>query len=110
MWEHEHDESVGRVARSRHGPNHSVLSLPTVRRGMKAVQFAEHEGPEAIGYTAVDVADGVGSPTDGLGRVRDGILGPRSRDTLPGDETARAHERLENREGFGTVVVPDSEQ
>jgi NADPH2:quinone reductase len=39
-----------------------------------------------------------------------GDLEPEIRATLPMSETARAHEMIENREGFGKVVViPDSE-
>jgi len=42
--------------------------------------------------------------------VWDGTFEPRIRETLPMSETGRAHELLENREGFGKVVViPDSE-
>jgi len=48
---------------------------------------------------------------DVLELVWDGTFEPRIRETLPMSETARAHELLENREGFGkVVVVPDSEQ
>ena len=43
--------------------------------------------------------------------VWDGTFEPRIRETLPMSETGRAHELLENREGFGKVVViPDSER
>jgi len=42
--------------------------------------------------------------------VWDGTFEPRIRATLPMSESARAHELIENREGFGKVVViPDSE-
>ncbi|WP_276273137.1 zinc-binding dehydrogenase [Haloarcula litorea] len=42
--------------------------------------------------------------------VWDGTLQPRIRAVLPMSEIARAHEMLEDREGFGkVVVVPDSE-
>jgi NADPH:quinone reductase-like Zn-dependent oxidoreductase len=54
----------------------------------------------------------MGSPgevDDGLDLVWDGHLEPRIRDRLPMSETARDHEMLQDREGFGTVVVPDSE-
>jgi len=48
---------------------------------------------------------------DVLDLVWDGTFEPRIRETLPMSETARAHELLENREGFGkVVVVPDSER
>ncbi|ELY56001.1 alcohol dehydrogenase zinc-binding domain protein [Natronococcus amylolyticus DSM 10524] len=47
---------------------------------------------------------------DVLELVWDGTFEPAIRDVLPMSETARAHEILENREGFGKVVVrPDSE-
>ncbi|MFB6297134.1 MAG: zinc-binding dehydrogenase [Salinirussus sp.] len=42
--------------------------------------------------------------------VWDGTFEPRIRETLPMSETARGHELVEEREGFGkVVVVPDSE-
>jgi len=42
--------------------------------------------------------------------VWDGTFEPAIREELPMSETARAHEIIENREGFGKVVVrPDSE-
>ena len=45
-----------------------------------------------------------------LGLVWDGVFEPRIRERLPMSETARAHELIEDREGFGKVVViPDSE-
>ncbi|WP_435333761.1 zinc-binding dehydrogenase [Haloarchaeobius sp. TZWWS8] len=51
-----------------------------------------------------------GSAETALELVWDGTFEPRIRETLPMSETARAHELLENREGFGKVVViPDSE-
>ena len=47
--------------------------------------------------------------TDALELVWEGEFEPRIRDVLPMSETARAHEMLEEREGFGKVVVkPDS--
>ncbi|MFW5974223.1 MAG: zinc-binding dehydrogenase, partial [Natrialbaceae archaeon] len=47
--------------------------------------------------------------TDVLELVWEGEFEPRIRDVLPMSETARAHEMLEEREGFGKVVVkPDS--
>ncbi len=47
---------------------------------------------------------------DVLELVWDGTFQPAIRDVLPMSETARAHEMLEEREGFGKVVVrPDSE-
>ncbi|WP_137284808.1 zinc-binding dehydrogenase [Halorussus salinisoli] len=51
-----------------------------------------------------------GEADDVLELVWDGTIEPRIRETLPMSETARAHEMLEDREGFGkVVVVPDSE-
>ena len=51
-----------------------------------------------------------GECDDVLELVWDGTFEPRIREVLPMSETARAHEMLENREGFGKVVVrPDSE-
>ncbi|WP_336036286.1 zinc-binding dehydrogenase [Halobacterium yunchengense] len=51
-----------------------------------------------------------GEVDDALALVWDGTFEPRIREVLPMSETARAHELLENREGFGKVVVkPDSE-
>jgi NADPH:quinone reductase-like Zn-dependent oxidoreductase len=51
-----------------------------------------------------------GEVDDALAKVWDGTFEVRVRETLPMSESARAHELLENREGFGkVVVVPDSE-
>jgi NADPH2:quinone reductase len=51
-----------------------------------------------------------GEVDDVLELVWDGTFEPRVRDVLPMSEAARAHEMIENREGFGKVVVkPDSE-
>ncbi|WP_101294598.1 zinc-binding dehydrogenase [Halegenticoccus soli] len=51
-----------------------------------------------------------GEVDDVLELVWDGTFEPRIREVLPMSETARAHEMIENREGFGKVVVrPDSE-
>jgi NADPH2:quinone reductase len=51
-----------------------------------------------------------GELDDALARVWDGTFQPRVRETLPMSETARAHELLADREGFGKVVViPDRE-
>ena len=52
-----------------------------------------------------------GQADDVLDLVWDGTFEPRIREVLPMSRTARAHELLENREGFGKVVVtPDSER
>jgi NADPH:quinone reductase-like Zn-dependent oxidoreductase len=51
-----------------------------------------------------------GQVDDVLELVWDGTFEPRVRETLPMSEAERAHEMIENREGFGKVVViPDSE-
>ncbi|MFB6095663.1 MAG: zinc-binding dehydrogenase [Halodesulfurarchaeum sp.] len=51
-----------------------------------------------------------GEVDDALSRVWDGDFEVRVRERLPMSEIARAHELLEEREGFGkVVVVPDSE-
>jgi NADPH2:quinone reductase len=51
-----------------------------------------------------------GEMDDVLAKVWDGTFESRIRAVLPMSETARAHEMLEDREGFGTVVVvPDDE-
>ncbi|MGM0605817.1 MAG: zinc-binding dehydrogenase, partial [Halobacteriota archaeon] len=52
-----------------------------------------------------------GQVDDVLQLVWDGTFEPHIRETLSMSESARAHELLENREGFGKVVViPDSER
>ncbi|AEN06434.1 zinc-binding dehydrogenase [Halolamina sp.] len=51
-----------------------------------------------------------GEADDVLSLVWDGTFEPQIREVLPMSEAARAHELLENREGFGKVVLkPDSE-
>ncbi|MEF8779330.1 MAG: zinc-binding dehydrogenase [Haloferacaceae archaeon] len=51
-----------------------------------------------------------GQADDVLSLVWDGTFEPRIREVLPMSRTDRGHELLENREGFGKVVVkPDSE-
>jgi NADPH2:quinone reductase len=51
-----------------------------------------------------------GEMDDVMARVFDGTLEPRVRAVLPMSEIARAHEMLEERDGFGSVVVvPDDE-
>lgn len=51
-----------------------------------------------------------GQVDDVMELVWDGTFEPAIRDVLPMSEAARAHEMLQNREGFGKVVVkPDSE-
>jgi len=51
-----------------------------------------------------------GEMDDVMAKVFDGTFEPRIREVLPMSEVARAHEMLESREGFGSVVVvPDDE-
>ncbi|MFW5964216.1 MAG: zinc-binding dehydrogenase [Natronomonas sp.] len=51
-----------------------------------------------------------GEMDDVMAKVFDGTFEPHVRAVLPMSEMARAHEMLEGREGFGSVVVvPDSE-
>lgn len=51
-----------------------------------------------------------GEMDDVMAKVFDGTFEPYVRDVLPMSEIARAHEMLESREGFGSVVVvPDDE-
>ena len=51
-----------------------------------------------------------GEMDDVLSLVWDGTLTPYIREVLPMSETPRAHEMLQDREGFGSVVVvPDSQ-
>ena len=51
-----------------------------------------------------------GEVDDVLELVWDGTFEPRVRETLPMSEAARGHGMIENREGFGKVVlIPDSE-
>ena len=51
-----------------------------------------------------------GEIDDVLEKVWDGTFEVRVRETLPMSEAARGHELIENREGFGKVIlVPDSE-
>ncbi len=51
-----------------------------------------------------------GEVDDVLSLVWDGTFEPKIRAVVPMSEAARAHEKLENREGFGKVVLkPDSE-
>jgi NADPH:quinone reductase-like Zn-dependent oxidoreductase len=52
-----------------------------------------------------------GEIDDVMELVWEGTFEPRIREVLPMSETGRAHELLEDRQGFGkVVVVPDSEQ
>jgi NADPH:quinone reductase-like Zn-dependent oxidoreductase len=96
-------------------------SLRSLAKGGRVVTCGATTGPmaetninrvfwnqlEIIGSTMASL----GEVSDVLSLVWDGTFEPRIRNTLPMSEIARAHEMLENREGFGKVVViPDSEQ
>jgi len=95
-------------------------SIRSLRKGGRLVTCGATAGPspetdvrrlfwnqlELIGSTMATP----GQVDDVLSLVWDGTLEPRIRDVLPMSETARAHEMIEEREGFGkVVVVPDSE-
>jgi len=95
-------------------------SLESLARGGRLVTCGATTGPNpgaglnrifwnqlsVIGSTMANP----GEADDALKLVWDGTFEPRIRDTLPMSEAARAHEMLEDREGFGkVVVVPDSE-
>jgi NADPH2:quinone reductase len=102
------------------GPETWDDSTRAVRKGGRVLTCGATTGPiaetnlnrlfwnqlELIGSTMATP----GEFDDALSLVWDGTLTPRVRETLPMSETARAHELIENREGFGKVVViPDSE-
>lgn len=94
-------------------------SLKSLTKGGRLVTCGATTGPnpetdinrifwnqlEIIGSTMATPSEA----TEVLDLVWDGAFEPRIRDTLPMSETERAHEMLEEREGFGKVVViPDS--
>ena len=96
-------------------------SLKSLAKGGRVVTCGATTGPmaetnlnrvfwnqlEIIGSTMASL----GEVDDVLSLVWDGTFKPRIRDTLPMSEIATAHEMLQEREGFGkVVVVPDSEQ
>ncbi|MFB6150169.1 MAG: zinc-binding dehydrogenase [Haloarculaceae archaeon] len=82
--------------------------------GATAGQRPRTSIPRLFGNQLTVVGSTMASPgevDDALARVWDGTFEVRIRDVLPMSETARGHELLENREGFGkVVVVPDGEQ
>ncbi|WP_049985693.1 zinc-binding dehydrogenase [Halobellus rufus] len=95
-------------------------SLKCLRKGGRYVTCGATTGPNpdaALNRIFFDQLEVIGSTMatpeqaeEVLGLVWDGVFEPRIRETLPMSETARAHEIIENREGFGKVVViPDSE-
>jgi NADPH:quinone reductase-like Zn-dependent oxidoreductase len=95
-------------------------SLASLAKGGRVVTCGATTGPNPetdinrIFWNQLNVLGStMGTPgevDDVLELVWEGHLEPRVRDTLPMSEAGRAHEMLENREGFGkVVVVPDSE-
>ncbi|WP_336002033.1 zinc-binding dehydrogenase [Halorientalis halophila] len=95
-------------------------SLASLAKGGRLVTCGATTGPNPetdvnrIFWNQLEVIGStMGTPgevDDVLELVWEGELEPRVRDTLPMSETARAHEMLQEREGFGkVVVVPDSE-
>jgi NADPH:quinone reductase-like Zn-dependent oxidoreductase len=95
-------------------------SLKSLARGGRIVTCGATTGhrPETninrIFWNQLDVRGSTmashGAAERALAKVWDGTFDVRVRASLPMSETARAHEYLENREGFGKVVViPDSE-
>ncbi|WP_336025281.1 zinc-binding dehydrogenase [Halobellus salinisoli] len=95
-------------------------SLKCLRKGGRFVTCGATSGPNpgaALNRIFFNQLEVIGSTMatpeqaeEVLELVWDGVFEPRIRETLPMSETARAHEIIENREGFGKVVViPDSE-
>ncbi|MFB6166361.1 MAG: zinc-binding dehydrogenase [Haloarculaceae archaeon] len=95
-------------------------SLASLAKGGKIVTCGATTGPNPetdvnrIFWNQLEVIGStMGSPgevDDVLKLVWEGEFEPRIRDVLPMSETPRAHEMLQDREGFGkVVVVPDSE-
>ncbi len=95
-------------------------SLASLAKGGRLVTCGATTGPNPetdvnrIFWNQLEVIGStMGTPgevDDVLELVWEGEFEPRVRDTLPMSETARAHEMLQDREGFGKVVVrPDSE-
>ncbi|MGQ4555254.1 zinc-binding dehydrogenase [Halobellus sp. GM3] len=95
-------------------------SLKSLRKGGRLVTCGATTGPNpdadlkrifwkqlsVIGSTMATM----GQAEEVLDLVWQGVFEPRVRATLPMSQMARAHEMIENREGFGKVVViPDSE-
>ena len=96
-------------------------SLKSLARGGRLLTCGATTGPRPethvnrIFWNQLDVRGSTmashGAAERVLEKVWDGTFEPRIRETLPMSETARAHALLENREGFGKVVViPDSER
>ncbi len=94
-------------------------SLKSLAKGGRVVTCGATTGPHPetdlnrIFWNQLEVIGStMGTPgevDDVLELVWDGTFEPRIREVLPMSETARAHEMLEEREGFGKVVLtPDS--
>jgi NADPH:quinone reductase-like Zn-dependent oxidoreductase len=95
-------------------------SLASLAKGGRLVTCGATTGPTGetdirrVFWNQLDVRGSTmatpGEVDDVLALVWDGTLEPRVRETVPMSETHRAHGLLEDREGFGKVVVkPDSE-
>ena len=95
-------------------------SLKSLARGGRLVTCGATTGPDPdaglnrIFWNQLSVIGSTmatpGQVDDVLDLVWDGTFEPRIREVFPMSETALAHEMLENREGFGKVVViPDRE-
>jgi NADPH:quinone reductase-like Zn-dependent oxidoreductase len=95
-------------------------SLKSLRKGGRIVTCGATTGPNPdaglnrIFWNQLSVIGSTmatpGQADEALDLVWDGTFEPRIREVLPMSEAARAHEMIENREGFGKVVViPDSE-
>jgi len=102
------------------GPVTWADSLKSLRNGGRLLTCGATTGARAetnLNRLFINQLEVVGSTMatpgefdDVLSLVWDGTLTPRIRETLPMSEIVRGHELLENREGFGKVVVmPDSE-
>jgi NADPH2:quinone reductase len=95
-------------------------SIKAAAKGGRIVTCGATSGPMAetnltrVFWKQLDILGSTmgteGEMDDVLEKVWDGTFESRIRAVLPMSETARAHEMLEDREGFGTVVVvPDDE-
>jgi NADPH:quinone reductase-like Zn-dependent oxidoreductase len=95
-------------------------SLTSLAKGGRIVTCGATTGPnpetdlQRIFWNQLEVIGSTmatpGEVDDVLSLVWDGTFEVRIRETLPMSETATGHESLEDREGFGkVVVVPDSE-
>jgi NADPH2:quinone reductase len=102
------------------GPATWERSLKSLRRGGRLVTCGATTGPVAetnvnrVFWNQLEIVGSTmatpGEFDDVLDLVWAGALTPHVREVLPMSRTARGHELLENREGFGKVVViPDSE-